>query len=216
MTEKKRAPKKKPTAAQRAAKAAKAKEKREEAKFMAAWKPTGRAIDELPTAKMRKFVQEYLVDLNATGAARRAGYSANTASEMGYENLRKPQIARAIDEELAADPGITRTRIVDEMAKIAFSNMADYIRVDGDGDAILDLTQANREQLGVIAEASTESITKPGDGKKKPSRTVIKSKVKLYDKLAALDKLARATGAYNDSLELKGSITVIEKEDALL
>ena len=48
------------------------------------------------TAKQARFVAEYLVDLNATQAAIRAGYSEKTASETGYENLRKPQIAAAI------------------------------------------------------------------------------------------------------------------------
>jgi len=53
------------------------------------------------TAKQAAFVQEYLVDLNATGAARRAGYSERTAAEVGYENLRKPQISEAIESALA-------------------------------------------------------------------------------------------------------------------
>ena len=53
------------------------------------------------TAKQAAFVREYLVDLNATGAARRAGYSERTASEVGYENLRKPQISEAIENALA-------------------------------------------------------------------------------------------------------------------
>ncbi len=44
------------------------------------------------TPKQAAFVNEYLVDLNAAGAARRAGYSERTAAEVGYENLRKPQI----------------------------------------------------------------------------------------------------------------------------
>lgn len=50
------------------------------------------------TAKQEMFCKEYLVDLNATQAALRAGYSENTASEMGYENLRKPQIEEKIQE----------------------------------------------------------------------------------------------------------------------
>ena len=48
------------------------------------------------TAKQQRFVEEYLVDLNATQAAIRAGYSVKTASEVGFENLRKPQISTAI------------------------------------------------------------------------------------------------------------------------
>jgi len=48
------------------------------------------------TAKQQRFVDEYMIDLNATQAAIRAGYSERTASETGYENLRKPQIAEEI------------------------------------------------------------------------------------------------------------------------
>lgn len=50
------------------------------------------------TAKQQRFVEEYLKDLNATQAAIRAGYSERTASETGYENLRKPQIAEEIEK----------------------------------------------------------------------------------------------------------------------
>lgn len=50
------------------------------------------------TAKQQRFVDEYLIDLNATQAAIRAGYSENTAKEMGHENLTKPHIAEVIAE----------------------------------------------------------------------------------------------------------------------
>lgn len=53
------------------------------------------------TAKQQRFVEEYLIDLNATQAAIRAGYSEKTAKDMGCENLAKPNIAEAIDEALA-------------------------------------------------------------------------------------------------------------------
>lgn len=50
------------------------------------------------TSKQEKFCEEYMIDLNATQAAIRAGYSENTASEIGYENLSKPQLAERIAE----------------------------------------------------------------------------------------------------------------------
>lgn len=52
------------------------------------------------TAKQKRFVQEYLIDLNATQAAIRAGYSKNSARQVGTENLSKPSIKQAIDERL--------------------------------------------------------------------------------------------------------------------
>jgi Terminase small subunit len=79
----------------------------------------GKAIPEAAlkglTAKQQFFVREYLVDLNATQAAIRAGYSKNCASEIGYENLRKHQIAAAIDNAFMELGGITRSRIVEEL-----------------------------------------------------------------------------------------------------
>ena len=48
------------------------------------------------TSKQSRFIDEYLIDLNATAAAIRAGYSENTAATIAHENLRKPKIAEAI------------------------------------------------------------------------------------------------------------------------
>ncbi len=50
------------------------------------------------TPKQQRFIDEYLTDLNATQAAIRAGYSEKTASQVGFENLRKPQIAAAVSK----------------------------------------------------------------------------------------------------------------------
>ena len=53
------------------------------------------------TKKQKRFVEEYLIDLNATQAAIRAGYSPDTAQQMGSENLSKPVIKNAIDKAIA-------------------------------------------------------------------------------------------------------------------
>lgn len=50
------------------------------------------------TPKQQRFVEEYLIDLNATQAAKRSGYSKRTAEKIGWENLQKPEIAEAIAE----------------------------------------------------------------------------------------------------------------------
>ena len=60
------------------------------------------------TPKQELFVQEYLIDLNATGAARRAGYSERTAHNIGWENVRKPAVAEAIEAEKAARAAETK------------------------------------------------------------------------------------------------------------
>lgn len=76
------------------------------------------------TPKQKRFVQEYLVDLNATAAAIRAGYSKKTAEVIGYENLRKPQIETAINQaiqEREKRTKITQDMVLQETAKLAFS-----------------------------------------------------------------------------------------------
>lgn len=80
------------------------------------------------TGKQDRFVEEYLIDLNATQAAIRAGYSEKTAAEIGFENLRKPQIAEVIAksrQKTANKLEITRERVLEEIASIAFEQIKD-------------------------------------------------------------------------------------------
>jgi phage terminase small subunit len=77
------------------------------------------------TPKQEKFCTEYLVDLNATQAATRAGYSAKTAGAIGFELLKKPQIQSQIEinrVEVAKTTGITPERVLQELGKIAFAD----------------------------------------------------------------------------------------------
>ena len=77
------------------------------------------------TAKQRRFVEEYLIDLNATQAAIRAGYKVESAQQMGSENLSKPVINAAIERAMAAQSrrtGVTADRVIRELARIAFVN----------------------------------------------------------------------------------------------
>lgn len=87
------------------------------------------------TKKQNRFVEEYLIDLNATQAAIRAGYSVNTAQQMGSENLSKPVIQTAIAKAMAERSkrtGVNQDRIVLELAKLAFVNMTDVVNKKGE------------------------------------------------------------------------------------
>ena len=82
------------------------------------------------TKKQNRFVEEYLIDLNATQAAIRAGYSIECAREIGYENMTKPDIQKAIAKAMAERSkrtGVNQDRIVLELAKLALVNMADIV-----------------------------------------------------------------------------------------
>jgi phage terminase small subunit len=74
------------------------------------------------TPKQKLFCQEYLVDLNATQAAIRAGYSEKTANRMGAENLSKPVIAEAIKEAMAErseKTGVTQVMVIEGLLEEA-------------------------------------------------------------------------------------------------
>lgn len=83
------------------------------------------------TPKQKAFVREYLVDLNATQAAIRAGYSKRTAHVIGHENLKKPEIAAAI--EVAMNERTKRTEIT---VDYVLEGIRDTIeRCRGEGEA---------------------------------------------------------------------------------
>ncbi|MDY2987983.1 MAG: terminase small subunit, partial [Peptoniphilus sp.] len=83
--------------------------------------------------KQKRFVEEYLIDLNATQAAIRAGYSPKTAKEIGSENLTKPNIKSEIDKAIAERSkrtGINADRILQELGKLGFVNIADVVDLE--------------------------------------------------------------------------------------
>lgn len=96
------------------------------------------------TPKMQKFVDEYLVDLNATQAAIRAGYSKKTAYSIGVSNLKKPEIQAAIQkrQKSAAEKlEITRERVLKELASIGFAKATDFLTIQGGHVLIKDSEQ---------------------------------------------------------------------------
>jgi phage terminase small subunit len=156
------------------------------------------------TAKQERFVAEYLIDLNATQAAIRAGYSAKTANRIGPELLTKQAVAAAVAERqivIASKLDVTQERIVAELAKIGFANMLDFIQVQDGGDAYVDLSNVTRDQAAAIAEVTVEDFM---DGRGEDARDVRRVKLKLSDKQGALEKLARHLGMFKDRVEHTG------------
>ena len=142
------------------------------------------------TPKQERFIAEYLIDLNATQAAIRAGYSEKTAYSIGQENLKKPDIAAAIkakQSKLADKYEVTAERVIRELALIGFANMLDYVDIGSDGMARVDLSNVNRDQAAAIHEIKVESVVGSGEDPK----IVEKVTFKLADKRAALVDLGR-------------------------
>lgn len=77
------------------------------------------------TEKQKRFCEEYLIDLNATQAAKRAGYSEKTAFSIGVENLKKPLIQEYLQDLMkyrSERTGVTAEKVIEELEKIAFSD----------------------------------------------------------------------------------------------
>lgn len=103
------------------------------------------------TAKQKKFCEEYLVDLNATQAAKRAGYSPKTAFSIAVENLKKPLIAQYIQErqsELAKKTNISQEFIINNLKEVSERCLQHTPVFDKDGNPIgeykFDAAGANR------------------------------------------------------------------------
>lgn len=169
------------------------------------------------TDKQQRFCQEYVIDLNATQAAIRAGYSEDTAGAIGWENLKKPEIQSFISE---LQKGISdrnnnlAQRVIDELAKIGFSNIHEYI---DDGNVITDLKQVSRDHAAAVSSIK-KSVTTFGDEENGGVKEVVE--FKLWDKVAALEKLGRHVGIFEADNKQKAitieTVTgmVIKKKDA--
>jgi hypothetical protein len=82
------------------------------------------------TAKQHTFIECYVQHWNASRAAREAGYSEKTAGQQGYENLKKPEIAREIEARIIAL--LPRGELIERMAARSRSTLADVIRIHDD------------------------------------------------------------------------------------
>lgn len=148
------------------------------------------------TPKQQRFVDEYLVDLNATQAAIRAGYTAKFANTNARKLLQNTTIATAIQD--GVDKRLSRTEITQdavlkELAKIGFANMMDYMSIDKNGDPFVDFSALTRDQAAAISEVVIEEY-KEGGGD--DAREVKRVKFKLMDKRAALVDIGKHLGMF--------------------
>lgn len=146
------------------------------------------------TAKQQRFCDEYLIDLNATQAAIRAGYSPKTAEQTASRLLTIVKVSDEIAREMAERSkrtGINQDRVVQELAKLAFVNIADVVDLDS---ATVKET-ATGEDLACI-----QSV------KIKPSEFGTEREIKLYDKKASLELLGKHLGVFKDKLEVEADM----------
>lgn len=154
------------------------------------------------TQKQKTFIEEYLIDLNGTQAAIRAGYSPESARQIAEENMTKPYIRARIDEALAERSkrtGVNQDRIIMELARIALVNPADVI----DFIDVLVKEDASVDDLAAIASVKLRKIpTKEG--------IITEREIKFHDKVKTLELLGKHLGMIPNKVELSGSIKTNE------
>lgn len=151
------------------------------------------------TAMDKRFVDEYLIDLDAKNAALRAGYKPATAKN-AYKWLSdgkgsKPAVKAAIakaEADRAARTGVSQDRVLMELARVGLANITDV--VDGEGRII---PSASREDTAAIASV------------KRRSGRVAESEVRMHDKVRALELMGRHLGMFTDKIEVEGNIPVV-------
>jgi phage terminase small subunit len=147
------------------------------------------------TPKQEQFCREYLIDLNATQAAIRAGYSAKTAGQTANENLKKPQIQARVAElqnERQERTDITADRVLEALATIAFMDPRRVYRPDG---------QINPTEIPDDLAKAVAGI-EPGQ---------YGTKIKFNDRLKALELIGRHLAMFTDKVETKiteGQVTI--------
>ncbi len=143
------------------------------------------------TPKQKRFVAEYLLDLNATAAAIRAGYSKKTAEVIGYENLRKPQIEAAINQaiqEREKRTEITQDMVLRETAKLAFFDIRKIFGKDGKP---LNISELDADTAAALVGLDVQDIA-DNDG----DYVGFVKKYKMADKLKALELLGKHLGTW--------------------
>lgn len=157
------------------------------------------------TPKQVRFVDEYLVDFNATQAAIRAGYSPKTAAAAAARLLRNVNIQAEIarrQKDLQRRTEVTQERVVMELARVAFADATDYVGVE--------TRIINRGEVKVPIELAVHKETAELSTDQRAAIASIKQgangvEIKLHDKIKALELLGRHIGMFNDKLSLSGS-----------
>lgn len=149
------------------------------------------------TPKQQRFVEEYLIDLNATQAAIRAGYSEKTAKSIGQENLTKLDIARAIQEaqnKRTEQTQIDSTYVLKRLVEIDQMDVLDIMDDDGNVKPLRDWPKIWRQYISNIETISVDD----GEGWLK--------KIKWPDKVKNLELLGKhvSVGAFKDKIEHTG------------
>ena len=169
-------------------------------------------------ARERRFVAEYLIDLDPQRAAISAGYSKTVAKARSYEwvgnGRRKPHVFNAVQKaakkradkfEIAAD------RVLGEIAKLAFSNIGDFLHIEN-GDVYVDLSKMTADQSAALSEVVVDRhIYRGRRGRNGNGDEIRRTRVRLVDKTRALELLGKHLRLFTEVLHHTGTVSLSER-----
>lgn len=175
------------------------------------------------TDKQQRFVEEYLIDLNATQAAIRAGYSEKTAKEIGCENLTKPNISEAIikaKNERSERTKVNADYVLTKAVQLLETNLSDFLVTPEDGMPFFDLSKATEDQLACIETLQLDTA-RERDGVDEDGKSLFmdvrKIRIGMPKKKEMLELIGRHVDvqAFKDKLEHTGGFNIsMPKEDS--
>jgi phage terminase small subunit len=153
------------------------------------------------TPKQQRFVDEYLIDLNATQAAIRAGYSVRSAESQGSRLSKNRKVRACIDErmaELSRRTGVNQERIMRELARIAFLDPTKL--ADMDSATIRD--DAVEDDLAAIQSIKVKTFdSETGGGAER--------EIRFADKIRALELLGKRFGMWLERQQVDATLVQI-------
>ena len=164
----------------------------------------------LKSVLQEAFVTNLIKNCNQTDAYRKAGYKSKTPDRQANQLMRNSKVQVRLDflrDKLAEKTGITAEMVVQELAKIGFANIRDFLDPD---NTIKDLTELPRELTLAVESIQTDIRHDSGDS----DGYTEKVRFKLYNKISALDKLCLHLGLYEKDNAQRSPKTVICFKDS--
>ena len=147
------------------------------------------------------FCAEYVKDFDASRAARAVGVPEKSAKVTAWHWLREPVVRKEMARLYSRherDAEVTVKRVLAELSLVAFSNIEDYVSVNGDGELSVDLSGMTHEEAAAVSSVETSRFLDDDD------RMTTTVKFKLYDKLRALELLGKHLKMFRDIIDVPG------------